>query len=508
MAGIHAQIGTHIVFDSRTIDRPVLEAIVQALTIPNPEKPVALREHLYGARSMPDEIQLFYTEGSVMRIPRGFIHSFIRGMQASNLEIVWQDERVSIKRKDLELTPITLDPYQELACDALLAYCDGLVSAPTGAGKTVIALEAIRRSNQRSLVIVEKTSLAVQWVRAIEGLLGYTPGMIGEGSWEEKDITVALRQSLWAQTQKPGPLRLAPPDGTALRPFWERWGMVLLDEAHHAPADTLVDLMQRFPGVVRGGVSATPDRDPLTFPIAQVVIGPVVHETTFEEAEARLVRPRVRVIPTNFDFPDYYPTHKERVWDEKRGKNVMKTIRNNYGEMMVALINDHDRNDLICKIVSEEACAGHHCLVVSSRKEHLKILQSMLHNYMWMPGHGINPMVFTLFGGADGKDSTAIREMILSARGQQGTILLSTVADEGLDIPRLDRVFLAFPSRKVGGTKQKVGRITRRHPEKTDAIVYDFMDKQDLLKDQFRERRQMFYNKDGLEVEMPEVVTA
>lgn len=502
MIGIHAQIGTHILVDPRTIDPRIQSEMIQALTIPNPDKPAALREHIWGAQSMPDEIQLFYREGAYIRIPRGFVHSFIRGMQASGLEVIWQDERVSIERRGPELTPIALDPYQELACTAMLTYLDGLMIAPTGAGKTVISLEAIRRSKQRALIIVEKNSLAVQWIESIRELLGFEAGYIGESKWVEREITVVLRQALWAQTQRPGPLRMAEDAEMALRTFWERWGFVLLDEAHHAPADTLVDLMQRFPAVIRAGATATATRDPLTFPIAQAVIGPIVHETTFEEAEARLVRPRVRVIPTSFDFPDYYPTHKEKVWDAERGKYVTKTIRNNYGAMMAALIDDDERNTLICETVLAEARQGHNCLIVSSRREHLKDLFEKMMN---MHEFDYNPVIFfTLFGGSDGKDATAIKEMMMASWGHQGTVLLSTVADEGLDIPKLDRVFLVFPSRKVGGTKQKVGRVTRRHPEKTDAIVFDFLDKQDLLKDQFRERRQMYYNLDGLEVEMPE----
>lgn len=498
MNEVKAQIGTHIVVDSRLLTPQLNHEITQALTIPNPDKPIALREHLQGAHSMPDTIELLYREGSLLRIPRGFIHSFVRGMKVNGVVINWQDDRAFVPRQGPELQPIILDDYQELGCVALLAHWDAMISAPTGAGKTMIALEAIRRSMQRAIIIVEKASLGVQWVEEIRDKLGYDAGYIGEGQWVEREITVALRQSLWAHRAT-----IDNQQSSTLYGFWQRWGMVLLDEAHHAPANTLVDLMQRFTAAMRGGVSATLNRDPLTFPIALAVIGPVVHETTFEEAEARLVRPRVRVIPTGFTFPDYHPTHKEKVWSDERGKYVTKTIRNNYGEMMAALIHDEHRNGIICDIAMNEALAGHHCLIVSNRKQHLEILRDWLLNEI--PSDEVHwplPMVFTLFGGAHGSDSTSIGAMIMSARGQQGTILLSTVADEGLNIPRLDRIFLAFPSRKVGGTKQKIGRITRRHDMKSDTIVYDFIDKQDLLKDQFRERRQMFYNKEGLEVEM------
>lgn len=499
MATIEARIGTHLWVDGAALPPDLRGYIAEALTTPNPEKPTAIREHLWGAERMLDEIPLYELNGSTLKIPRGFTSSFVAGMAASGYEISWIDERTAVARAEGVLTPIELDGYQELACVALLG--GGLASAPTGAGKTVISLEAIRRSNQRAVIIVEKSSLAGQWVRAIREMLHCEPGYIGEGQWVERDITVALRQSLWAQKEQPGPLRLAPEGAsawTAQRPFWERWGFVLLDEAHHAPAETLVELLQCFPAWIRAGVSATVDRDPLTFPIAVVVIGPVIHETTFEEAEGRLVRPVVWVYKTDFDF-EYVPTHKEEVWNGK--KMVWKTIRNNYNEMMSELVKDPGRNYLIAQLAIREACAGHHCLIVSSRKEHLDAIEGMI----LLEQHDI--AIHKLLGGESSEIAGLIAKQI--DESPVGTILLSTVADEGLDIPRLDRLILAYPSRKTGATKQRMGRVTRRHPLKQDAVVIDIMDaRMTLLRDQFRERRQLLYNPEGFEVYMPEEVVA
>lgn len=506
MTAIPATLSTHLFVDRASLPPEVQAQIVDALTIANPDKPIALREMLYGAHSMPDYIELFENIGDMIKIPRGFASSFVNGMTASGLEISWTDQRTSIAAREV-LMPIVLDDYQEIACGAFLAAQGGMVSAPTGAGKTAISLEVIRRSGQRAIVIVEKSSLGKQWVKAAREMLGADAGYIGEGRWEERDLTIALRQSLWAarnDRQRMARIGSGPRGST----FWERWGMVLLDEAHHAPADTMVDLMQRFPAAIRGGVSATPDRDPLTFPIAEVVLGPVVSETSFQEAEARLIRPTIEVVPTEFVFDDYQPTRCEKVYSEELGRKVTKTIRNNYGEMMAALINDQDRNELICDRVMDQAVhLGRKCLIVSSRRDHLEILRDMLMTMMPVFESEFpeikRPLVLTLFGGASGEDATAYKEMIESSSDMQGTILLSTVADEGLDIPILDRIFLVFPSRKAGATKQKVGRVTRRHPRKERAIVYDFMDGyMDLLRDQFRERRQLFYNAEGFEVTM------
>jgi superfamily II DNA or RNA helicase len=499
MPAIEVTIDTHIRVNVAQLGTQVRDELMRALTIPNPAKPAALREMLWGAAQMPDEIALYRFEGSVMIIPRGFVHSFIAGMATNGIEISWVDRRVAIERGGLPMTPIALDDYQELACDALLRHYDAMVSAPTGAGKTVIALEAIRRSGQRAIIIVEKTSLAQQWVNAIRKMLGFEAGYIGDRKWDEKDITVALRQSLWvAKDDRQRMARVGTP--LSYRSFWGGWGMVLLDEAHHAPADTLVELLQLFPAYIRAGVSATPERDPLTFPIAQAVIGPVVHEATFTEAEDRLVRPRVMVYETSFDFPDYHPTRKEPVWNGK--KMVERTVRNNYNEMMAALIKDEARNRLISRLAVAEAKEGHQCLIVSSRKEHLVALRDLIVDHE----DGYQILCVMLLGSEPADRAREIADAIDGAA--VGSILLSTVADEGLDIPRLDRVFLAYPARKISGTKQKIGRVTRKHPLKDDAVVFDFMDPMKLLREQFRERRQNLYNIEGFEVDMPAKVAA
>ena len=482
---IEARIGTHLTVNGAQLSRELRSALQDALTIPNPVKPTALREKLWGAEQMPDYIPLYEVDGWSLKIPRGFVHHFLRGMSTCGYEVEWVDERIAIERAHRELTPIMLDPYQEIAAQRFIEYGGGLVEAPTGSGKTAIMLEVIRRLKQRSLIIVEKSSLGAQWVEQIQQKLGYQAGYIGEGIWEERDITVALRQSLWAKRDEL--------EGS----FWVAWGAVMLDEAHHAPAETLVELLQRFPAWFRGGASATLARDPLLFPIAEAVIGPMIHETTFEEAEARLVRPRVRVIESDFDFPEYHPTRREPVWDENRGRSIMRTIRNNYGEMMAALIRDSERNARIAKHIVEEANAGHHCLVVSGRKEHLTYIWEAVEQHLLF-----DPSVlrFMLTGENSGEDAMEIARTIDQA--SVGTITFSTVADEGFDVPRMDRLFSVYPSRKTGPQKQKMGRITRRHEKKDDAIVYDVMDRMRLLRDQFRERRQQLYNKEGFQVEM------
>ena len=62
-----------------------------------------------------------------------------------------------------------------------------------------------------------------------------------------------------------------------------------------------------------------------------------------------------------------------------------------------------------------------------------------------------------------------------------------------LDLPRLSRVFLAYPGRARGRTVQRLGRLMRPHAEKTDAALFDFVDRKvPLLRRHHLERRKLY----------------
>ena len=77
--------------------------------------------------------------------------------------------------------------------------------------------------------------------------------------------------------------------------------------------------------------------------------------------------------------------------------------------------------------------------------------------------------------------------------GRLHVVVASTLADEGLDVPRLDRIVLAFPGRKRGRTAQRIGRLMRPHPDKSSAVLFDLIDAAvpPLLR-QSRERRRVY----------------
>lgn len=433
---------------------------------------------MWGAEELEDEIRLWRQRGGSIEIPRGFAHRLQTLAGDVGEEIEWESTMTIYPPSEhyfRNWKPFELRETQVPARDEMLEWAQGIVMMPTGAGKTVTALEFARWAGQKTLVIVGKVALAEQWRTMLREHYGIEPGYIGEGKWDEAALTIATWQTLWRKDVHPT--------------FWRGWGCVIFDEVHHCSANSLFELAGRFPAFYRLGLSATPKWDPLLFPFVEAVIGPII----FRGEGENLHTPEIKLINTNFEA-EFVPTHYA---EAKNGGR--KRVQNNYTTIMASLVRDPGRNDLIYHVAREEAQSGHHVLVVTRQIEHVKQLVSRLEKVFKL-GQDLH----VLTGSQTGADAQRIARAIENA--DKGTVLVSTVADEALDMPRLDRLVMAFPLRKLPLVKQQVGRIVRSFEGKEDAIAYDVSDPScGVLKSQRRDRTRLYYQQ-GWDVEYMDIV--
>lgn len=428
-----------------------LEQIKDALTIPNQEKINAKKQDLWGWQKMPDTIQLWRMDRHFkdeddkigepwLYMPAGFLHDFAAGVNEGYGGIVeFVDERFF-----MELYPEgdTIEPraWQVPQIKAIKEKGLGIIKSPAGSGKTVAVLAAIQELGCNSLIIVNTKDILWQWQDRALKFLGpdYPVGQIGDGVMDiSKYMTVATAQTLHSRFDE------LKEDG-----FFDSFSFVCLDECHHATADTYNKLMNEFSSTYRIGVSATPDKTG-DFRLAQLVLGDIIHETKPDEVDT-LTKPQVFKALTSFKFG--FRGQRNR-WD-----------RSNYGELISALVADNQRNTQIVDNIRHNL--GHHQLVVTKRIEHVDILFNMLSDL------DLPDAVMTLTG----QDSNLHRESVVKWINNEPGIVISTVADEALDIPRLDRLHLVFPQKNTGLITQQVGRVERIHDDKTDALIYDYVD--------------------------------
>lgn len=159
------------------------------------------------------------------------------------------------------MTQLKLRPYQVEALDALTAaWADTAdnrlaVVLPTGMGKTVIFAELVRRSHAagiKPIILVHRDELVTQAVEKLHSAApSLTIGVVKAARAEiDVDVIVASVQTLARPARRAGIVGV---------------GLVIIDECHHAAANTYLDIMRHFGclkanGTPTAGFTATMQR--------------------------------------------------------------------------------------------------------------------------------------------------------------------------------------------------------------------------------------------------------
>ncbi len=233
----------------------------------------------------------------------------------------------------------------------------------------------------------------------------------------------------------------------------------------HAPASTFQAVLWRLPARWRVGLTATPDREDGLGPLVDLTLGDRLFEIGYRELvdAGYLEAPEVRPIFTNFTFEYGSPEDHARC--------------------LAALAMDETRNALIADLVAREAREGRAVLVLSGRVDHCHHLAELVDR------RGVVAEALV------GPTPRAERRTLLDdfRAGKIDVLIASTLADEGLDIPRLERIVLTYPGRTRGRTTQRLGRLMRPHPGKRQPILFAVVDANvPVLYRQFRERRRLY----------------
>ncbi len=223
----------------------LLDAIVKTNRFQNP-KYVSNEKNGYSNWKIPETLETYRFEGANLIVPLGFGGQLLQLCKEHDLKVDFEDKRV-ICPVDFQkaLKGVKLRPYQDRAVKAALGSVQGVIVSPTGSGKSLMGCEIIRRRNQKTLILVHRAELAKQWITGIKKNLGLTAGLIGDGQWDiGKEITVGLVQTLSSREQQANELA-------------QNFGLLLIDECHHVPAETFLDVLGWFWTRYRYDLSAT-----------------------------------------------------------------------------------------------------------------------------------------------------------------------------------------------------------------------------------------------------------
>jgi superfamily II DNA or RNA helicase len=463
---IKVEIGSTIKVRINDLPEGASRLLMEALSIPNMAKEKAKQMDQWGWQRMPDSIALWDLEGDYLIMPRGFFRDFKDGLTMLGGQIEVVDKTSFPSHNQFLGEEISLRPWQVPQLDAIIGEAQGIIKSPAGSGKTVSALSAVQQLNTKSLIIVNTKDILWQWQDRIKTFLSEDIhiGQVGDNVFDVSEvITVATAQTIHSRY-----------DALLEDGFFDQFGFVCLDECHHATAETYNRIVNSFSARYRIGVSATPDKSG-EFALATRVLGPIICDTDHKTVDA-LTTPTVVKIPTKFGFN--FKGHSGR------------GSRSNYPQMITALVEDEDRNRAITANILKNK--NHHQLVISKRLAHLENISEMLKEANFP-----DPVVTII-----GKDDNEHRREAKALADDKPCVILSTLADEALDIPRLDRLHLIFPQRNSGLVIQQVGRVERVHEEKTEAIIFDYCDLNiGPLEKQWRVRRFEVYELRGYLIE-------
>jgi len=442
----------------RILEADLSEAVVQAieadLTLPNPKwEQVETYSRSRRRNFQPEFIRYYKRKSGVLLMPRGYIHTLRHRLGTVPFTIV--DKTRTRDPVDFGFRA-RLHPYQAAALRDIASRRFGVLEAPPGAGKTVIALSAIGLRKQPALVIVHTKELLYQWQkRACEFLdmRSDEVGLIGDGHRRIGErLTVALINSLYRAIDE-------------VRPAV---GHLVVDECHHVPARTFTDAVGLFDSTYMLGLSATPYRRDKLTRIIYFYLGDRVHEIRPTELQAmkRIMRARLIVRHTNCAF--FFDA------DE-------------YQYMISALVADAKRNRLIVDDVAARAGEADKgiALVISDRVSHCEEL------FRAICAQGVRACLLT--GSVPVRDRARIVEE-LNCNQAQVLVATAQLIGEGFDLKQLSSIFLATPIKFTGRVKQYIGRILRISEGKEEAVIYDYLDVNGMLKNSFSSRMSAYHD--------------
>ncbi len=362
------------------------------------------------------------------------------------------DNRVLNPAKFPELNGIVPRSYQKKALIQIDNKEQGILEAPTGAGKTILGLILIIARGQRAVILTHSKALLEQWSDVIRKLIGIESGIIGDGKWQEGElITVAMLQTLSKREEQS--LETA-----------QDYGLVLVDECHHIPAKTFSKVISWFPGFYRHGLTATPHRRDGLHQLIHRAVGPTIAKITSEEVEASggIVPLTVSVISTKFN--PYQIT--------------------DWSGFIAKLINDTDRNKLIAGI-AEGAVKTMPVLILTDRIEHVAFIAEQMDSEC-LQIHGKLP--------------TQERKNRMSVIHEHKVVIGTTgLLGEGLDVSCWQALIMATPISGRVRLLQAIGRVLRPHDGKRRGYVADLVDDCALSVSSYRKRLEI-YEERGFEL--------
>ncbi len=403
----------------------------------------------------PRTISLFEINGNQLVLPFGVLKS-VPGE-------IWKEAEFIADFAEAEEVDfnaiVPLYDYQEEAVQAMIEAKYGILQSPAGSGKTQMGIALATRLNRKTLWLCHTLDLVRQSKERAELYISKDlMGMITEGKVNiGSGITFATVQTM---------------SKLDLARYRNEWDCIITDEVHRVSGTpTAVTQYQRVLNNLSArhkyGLSATVHRSDGMIAATYALVGEIAYKVPDEAVADKIMRVGICPVGTG-------------VVQSRAMLNTDGTL--NYAKMISYLTTCEERQQIIVDTLLENE--GRSCLILSDRLEHLEDLINRLPTLVQMDAVMIS-------GKMTSKKSKADREKAIEdMRTGKKKYLFATysLAKEGLDIPRLERLFLTTPQKDYAVITQAIGRVARTFEGKDDPIAYDFVDNTMYLVKAYKKR--------------------
>ena len=447
-----------------TIDHPSKELLswcTKNLRLRNPDYDKKVRMHFW-VGSTPEWLYLYEVHGDQLVLPYGVLRSIWSMVDTNSI----QTEFATTERIDYQCN-VPLYDYQQKAVEEVYWKQYGILQSAAGSGKTQMGIALIAKLGKRALWLTHTKDLLTQSKQRAEqymdpSLLGtITEGKVNIG----KGITFATVQTM------------CNPDLAQYKHYWD---VIIVDECHRvAGTPTAVSQFSKVLNSLAArhkyGLSATVHRSDGLIQATFALLGDVIYTVPTEAVADKIMQVGIYPVPTGIGI-------------SRECLNTDGTL--NYAKLINHLCESESRNETIVEYLIEERHKP--SLILSDRLGHLEELMKMIPIDMREDAVMVSGKMTTKKGKAEREQ--AIEDM----RNGTKKYLFATysLCKEGLDIPRLERLYMTTPQKDYAVITQSIGRIARTHPGKSQPIVYDFVDDIQYLVKAYK-KRCTTYRKNG-----------
>ena len=325
-----------------------------------------------------------------------------------------------------------------------------LLLSPTASGKSFIIYTIMRwlvAKGNKCILIVPTTSLVEQMYSDFEDYSTINGWNVGNHCQKlysgftrdfTKNVMITTWQSVYLQPKS----------------WFSQFNVIFGDEAHSFKAKSLTGVMEKMDKIrYRIGTTGTLDNKKVHRLVLEGIFGPVHRVITTKQLidSGRLSKLNITCVVFKYD---------EAI---RKGRN-----KNTYQEEMDWIVSHYPRNKFIRNLAVNSK--GNTLVLFQYVEKHGKVLYDMIKDKVHE-----DRKIFFVYGGTETSDREAIRHI---TEGEDDAIIIASYGtfSTGINIPSIENVIFASPSKSKIRNLQSIGRGLRKKDGKSACNLYDLAD--------------------------------